>query len=595
MPQTMLLQFVQGNSLPQYVNAFMRALEYFFYEGSLSIEFACYVVVTKDNYREIKAFLTKERIRNVKPIIYCSVEYFRILARVNYLYSDSPFPEGFYKRMGQVFLYDTAACPINEINEVFIGTIQKDLISADYIYCTKEKEVEELNRIYYLDKIYQGKLVYQSNLDLIENAKGILSNLLSSNQNVFKKKKGKKNVLIFCSDLRKNGMTTSLINLIKLADRENINYFFTYQEELFENHLERLCVLPMHTYRLPVAGAITHKTVLEALFHSLYFRFSWDTRLFRKYIFRLYQREYESHFSHICLDEVIHFTGYAPDFTLLLQSSPAKRVIFAHNDMYEEYVEKKNFHMPTLLHAYQTYECIAAVSPAVKESLKKFSIPLTNVVILENAHDAKGVLDKSEQPYGMEAETEVSLPLDRLRLLLASDIKKFITVGRFSAEKGHKKLMNAFAKFYDVHSDTVLIIIGGYGTIYEETLLYKDTLRCRDNIIIIKSISNPFAILKQCDLFILPSDREPLGLVLLEADTLLVPIVATDIPGSGDFLRRFGGYLVENSEDGLIVGMNAYMEGRVKPLNIPFEQYNKNIIYQFEHLFDTLHNVNTGS
>ena len=64
-----------------------------------------------------------------------------------------------------------------------------------------------------------------------------------------------------------------------------------------------------------------------------------------------------------------------------------------------------------------------------------------------------------------------------------------------------------------------------------------------------------------------------------------MPIVATDIPGSGDFMRDYHGYLVENSEKGLLLGMEAFMRGEVKPLEISFEDYNQTIMENFGNLF----------
>ena len=43
-------------------------------------------------------------------------------------------------------------------------------------------------------------------------------------------------------------------------------------------------------------------------------------------------------------------------------------------------------------------------------------------------------------------------------------------------------------------------------------------------------------------------------------------------------------YLVENSEKGLQKGMEEFLEGKVKPLNISFTEYNQSIVKQFEEL-----------
>ena len=122
------------------------------------------------------------------------------------------------------------------------------------------------------------------------------------------------------------------------------------------------------------------------------------------------------------------------------------------------------------------------------------------------------------------------------------------------------------------------------GNIYSQTVAFAAATDCAKDIILIRAVSNPFPILKKCDLFLLPSDREPLGLVLLEADTLKVPVIATDIPGSGDFVRKHGGCLVKNSEDGLVEGMEDFLAGKVKAMNISFDQYNAAIVDRFEHM-----------
>ena len=49
-------------------------------------------------------------------------------------------------------------------------------------------------------------------------------------------------------------------------------------------------------------------------------------------------------------------------------------------------------------------------------------------------------------------------------------------------------------------------------------------------------------------------------------------------------MRRYGGYLVENSEEGLYAGMEAFMRGEIAPLEISFEDYNRDIVENFENL-----------
>ena len=50
-------------------------------------------------------------------------------------------------------------------------------------------------------------------------------------------------------------------------------------------------------------------------------------------------------------------------------------------------------------------------------------------------------------------------------------------------------------------------------------------------------------ILKRCDLFLLSSYYEGQGIVLMEAATLGVPVMACDVSGCHSFLKKYGGLL----------------------------------------------------
>ena len=55
-------------------------------------------------------------------------------------------------------------------------------------------------------------------------------------------------------------------------------------------------------------------------------------------------------------------------------------------------------------------------------------------------------------------------------------------------------------------------------------------------------------------------------------------MISTDVTGSGNFMRRFGGCLVPYSEDGVYEGMKAFDRGEVPVMNIDFEAYNKKAV-----------------
>ena len=93
-------------------------------------------------------------------------------------------------------------------------------------------------------------------------------------------------------------------------------------------------------------------------------------------------------------------------------------------------------------------------------------------------------------------------------------------------------------------------------------------------------------MLSKCDYFVLSSIYEGFGLVLAEADILGKPVISTDIPGPRTFMQKHGGTLVDNSERGILDGMQRLARGEIKAMNVDYAKYNEEIIAEFESLFE---------
>ena len=105
-----------------------------------------------------------------------------------------------------------------------------------------------------------------------------------------------------------------------------------------------------------------------------------------------------------------------------------------------------------------------------------------------------------------------------------------------------------------------------------------------DKILLIKNVSNPYPIVKLCDFFVLSSYYEGFGLALTEADILGKSIISTDITGPRGFMKKYGGVLVESSQEGLERGLEMLYNGEVKPMRVDYEKYNEEVIEEFEEL-----------
>lgn len=393
----------------------------------------------------------------------------------------------------------------------------------------------------------------------------------------------KENVLIFAGNLGANGITRSLINLLNHIDTEKRNYFITYDTRRIRNHKGVLREIPDNVGYIPIKGKM-NLDFKKKLFLFLYNNKLKNDNNFIEELKDDLKRDIKRIYPNCDFAHVIQFNGYDKKRILMYSEFTCNKIIYAHNDMYKEATVKKNASLDVLKYAYNHYNKVALVTEDLREPISKIADINNKCHIVHNIINYQHVLDKSKLEIEFDENTESTVDLEELKQILNSKNKKFITIGRFSKEKGHERLIDAFKKLYDKDNSIYLIIIGGYGKEYENILKKVKKTNCKNNIIVIKYVSNPYAILNKCDYFILPSFYEGFGLVIAEADILGKPVVSTNIVGPTTFMKKYGGTLVENSEEGVYEGLKLLYENKVKPMNVNFEEYNKEAIKEFENL-----------
>lgn len=395
---------------------------------------------------------------------------------------------------------------------------------------------------------------------------------------------GKENVLIMGGSLAKNGITTALVNLLNNLDTEQKNYYVTFRRDEINRTPERVNVLPPHIKFLPMMNE-NEFTLWEKLVFKKYKKSNKKIAL-PTALQQLFKRERERYFPGVKFDHVLQFDGYGINVNLLFDAFDCKKTVWVHNDMVQEINTKKIQHYPTLFNLYNRFDHVAVVSEDMIEPTAQISGRRDNIKVVHNIHDVVQINERAQLPITLDMDTEyVTANPNGIVGVLESPGKKFITIGRFSPEKGHQRLIAAFDAFCHDYPDTQLIILGGHGVLYNKTLAWRRQSKYWRNITIIKSVLNPMPILKKCDLFVLSSFYEGLGLVLLEADCLDVPSFTTEISGASGFYQQHCGYIVENSEAGILQGMYDYMDGKVHCLEIDYDQYNQKAMSEFEDLF----------
>ena len=396
----------------------------------------------------------------------------------------------------------------------------------------------------------------------------------------------KENILIFAGGLLNNGITSALISILSQLDKTKYNYFICYPtwiKYIENNHRHIFSIIPDGVDFCPLRTPL-NLTIKESRDYNKFIKSKSKNKKLSKTVKKMLTRELKRSFNNTKFKSIIHFSGYGINETLLFSVSNANKSIWVHSNMIQEIETKSNQNYNVLKEAYNNYDHVCLVSPDLIEPTTKISGKKDNIKIVHNINNYKRTIKKSEKEIKFDKKTTMTTTnIDGIEGVLKSSGKKFITIGEFLEEKGHERLINAFDKFCEDYSDTQLIIIGGHGKLYRKTLKLIEKAKYSHNIITLKGNVKPIPIIKQCDLFIVPSFYEGWPMYILEADTLDIPIIATDIIGT-QWMEDYNGYLVDDSEEGILQGMYEFMDGKVNTLDIDYKKYNKQAIKEFEDI-----------
>lgn len=104
----------------------------------------------------------------------------------------------------------------------------------------------------------------------------------------------------------------------------------------------------------------------------------------------------------------------------------------------------------------------------------------------------------------------------------------FIAVGRLDVAKNFALLINAFNKVVEEQDARLLIL--GEGSLRDELQTQINTLGLQEKCELVGFVDNPYKYMKHADAFVLSSDFEGFGNVIVEAMAVNTPVVSTNCP-----------------------------------------------------------------
>lgn len=188
----------------------------------------------------------------------------------------------------------------------------------------------------------------------------------------------------------------------------------------------------------------------------------------------------------------------------------------------------------------------------------------------ETQREVKGLKNTPKVIYNLIDITDI----DEKAKMPQADIKEgafinIIYLGRLSPEKGVDRLIDAVSEIKDCAHQFKLWIVGNIppyvrGDVYAELndMIIKRGLS--SVVTFLGEKANPYPYLKACDLMVLPSRMEGMGIVIWESLICGTPVIATDSGGPREALKDGKwGMIVENSTEGIKNGILQFLEGRL--------------------------------
>lgn len=193
---------------------------------------------------------------------------------------------------------------------------------------------------------------------------------------------------------------------------------------------------------------------------------------------------------------------------------------------YKETRKYYRFLIPILYNLRRVSKIVTNSKGIQKILINIFKIKRDKTLTIHNGIDVDTIKELSKNKISHHSE-----------IFRDENLIKFITVGRLSASKNQKLLIESFSQLHQEIKNSILIIIGE-GPLKNELKALVKQHKLEESILFLGLKRNPFKYLAKSDIFVLSSNYEGLPNVLLEALACKLPVIATNLKGSNEILAN---------------------------------------------------------
>lgn len=385
-----------------------------------------------------------------------------------------------------------------------------------------------------------------------------------------------------------NGISTALRTMLHYIDCDKYDVTVFAGRLQYADSREMICTFPSNV-RIFSSVSRTPATFTEILRSTIVrifgFHFPFMKQIYPK---KMYRREFLRCFGESQFDTVADYSGYGSFYSILLLSAQkAKKLIWQHNDLYQDKKKKVHHKKPhsrelrVVFSTYPFYDKIVGCSEAIMNvNLEKIGYQKLKekCCFVRNAAAFERVINGANDSFTLETAKAFGVPE-----LLDKSLISFVNMGRLSPEKNQSALIAAFEKLHREAPNTRLYIIGD-GPLKENLQSQITALELDGKVILTGNMDNPFMLMKECSCFVLPSLHEGQPVSILEARLLGLPIIMSDFSSAASSVVEGGQLVIGHTPDDIYNGLCLYLQGKVPVKPFDHEQYNEITIQQLEQI-----------
>lgn len=228
-------------------------------------------------------------------------------------------------------------------------------------------------------------------------------------------------------------------------------------------------------------------------------------------------------------------------------------------------------HMDLMKDALKNIDHNIACSKQVEKSFKEV-FEVSNICTIHNPVDNERIKSLSEE---------------KLNSIIRVDKINLIAVARFHPQKALHRIINAFAKYKEYYTLTII----GDGVLNDNLHSLAKLLNVHDEINWYGIMDNPYHFIKESDLFVMSSLYEGYPTITVESLISSTPVLSTKVAGIEEQInKKEYGYIVDNTDDAIENKLNELKNKKVelqeyKQLLQNYYYDNESILNQYYRLF----------